>query len=656
MRLFITIALFLLSINSLFAQKAEKISKKVRTSIPLMTEHITRNCTSDLEKVDSIYHWITSNIAYDYKVLESTKPLSFQGSQTTLKSKKAVCNAYVELMRDMLKVSGIQSEYIEGYTRSFEPDYPYTLFESDHAWIAIKLDNEWKLADPTWDAGYIGRIPKKIKPYPKKWDAEDIKEKKKKKYAKKKEAYQKKIDEQDPYTDEIGFVFKPSTDYYLIHSDSFLITHLPTLPEWQLRKFTISIDQFCAKEDSVKMNLDSPVGDTLDFEPMINEYAEKSIIEKWLYTAKQGFDYNELNHGVKAVNNHNTVGVYLDSDFKKLVKKYPNIDARPMWNDLIPLTDTAMVHAKLASKLISVTTKEKLNHHKAIFKEEKNRQKVISKQISTTNKYFEKANKEIVNSNKRIKTDFKSIEEKLLKYAPYVEGKEAKEIDQSNEKLAEIFFSFDTINQKIDSLKNSILAFRENSSLQGVMNGLTEGNYHLLYANAYVSINDIDASKEIENHDTLAINSFKLATRIIIDSLLNEIQSKKYYSAVKQLEKFMKSQKPILRELESDRAIKSASSVERYMMFQVYDRLKEAKQMTRNSNGYNGFLEKNLKIIGKEVKTVSSTNTELAKSRLKRDEAIKEELTKSKERGINLYKLIQENAKKWKTELKKRVG
>ena len=96
-----------------YGQKKAKLSKKVRTSIPLLTEHVTKNCSSREEKIDSIYFWITSNIAYDYKVLESSKPLTFQGSVETLKAKKGVCNSYVELMKDMLGAVDVKSEYIE---------------------------------------------------------------------------------------------------------------------------------------------------------------------------------------------------------------------------------------------------------------------------------------------------------------------------------------------------------------------------------------------------------------------------------------------------------------------------------------------------------------------------------------------------------------
>ena len=217
-----TVLLFVLLAFSAvtFSQKEEKLPKKTRTSVKLMTQHIIEGCSSERQKVDSIYAWITSNIDYDYKKTQNTNPFKYQTSEETLKSSTAICTGYVELMQEMLEAAGIKSEMIGGYTREDEPGYNEILFEEDHAWIAINIDNKWHLADPTWDAGYIGRIPKKEKTYPKNWtkertfSTETKREKWEKKIEEKKEKFDQKISERDPYTGKIGFVNAPTKKFF----------------------------------------------------------------------------------------------------------------------------------------------------------------------------------------------------------------------------------------------------------------------------------------------------------------------------------------------------------------------------------------------------------------------------------------------------------
>lgn len=68
-------------------------------------------------------------------------------------------------MKSILDEVGVKNETVTGYIHNLNWRPGKIAMKEEHAWIAVYMDEKWTLADPTWDAGYIGRIPKKIKSY-----------------------------------------------------------------------------------------------------------------------------------------------------------------------------------------------------------------------------------------------------------------------------------------------------------------------------------------------------------------------------------------------------------------------------------------------------------------------------------------------------------
>ena len=237
------IVLILLFIIPYLAHSKDKIPRKVRKSIPLMTRYITKDCNGQEEKVKAIYNWITTNIEFDYDRLMDTKYFVGVNAKETFKSKKAISDGYNELMKAMLDEIGIQCEVVAGYVHDigWKPG-DLSLFVQ-HTWIAVKINGEWKLADPVWDSGYIGKIPYDREYKPKKHliplslyknpvRRDRVAEKRETKEVDRKD----KFDEKPKYKEEIGFVSDPTVEFLLIPSDSFLLDHLPLNPIWQLRE------------------------------------------------------------------------------------------------------------------------------------------------------------------------------------------------------------------------------------------------------------------------------------------------------------------------------------------------------------------------------------------------------------------------------------
>ena len=165
--------LFILSTNTIFAQKAtlnefSEIDKKALQLPDSLTKttdqiagYINSNFTTDKDKSRAIFIWIATNIQYD---IDNMYAINFYEKREdeiakALSTRKGVCENYASLFTDICKKSGIKSFVIEGYTKQngFADYIP-------HAWSAALIDGSWFLFDPTWGSGYVsgGKFFKKI--------------------------------------------------------------------------------------------------------------------------------------------------------------------------------------------------------------------------------------------------------------------------------------------------------------------------------------------------------------------------------------------------------------------------------------------------------------------------------------------------------------
>jgi len=651
-------------IGAVQAQKKDKIPRKIRTSPELLSNYVTKNCTSDQMKADSIYCWIINNIDYDYDVVTSSNPLHGQTSEEVLKKKETICFGYAELLIEMLAYQGIEATRIEGYTRDYDPEYEYTLINSDHAWVAINLNGKWQLADPTWDAGYIGRIPRKEKTYPKRWtkDRTFKKEQKREKWEKKIKRKMKAFDERekakDPYTDKIGFVRDTSLKYYLAHPDSFILTHLPEIPEWQLREHTLRMDQFCQPEDSVRMALSKPLGDVINYNTMIDEYMGKSIIEQWQYNADKGIEYNPENHSVVAVNYYNIVGVFLDTELKKRIKKLSNIAERPIWEELIEKADTAIVHAKLAEKQTKELNKQERDFYKDSFKSEATSQKAMNKHAEKLLKEVEDLEEEIAESNEKLNDYAQYAGERLAEYQMYRDRFPEKGEPDASRRSEEMQKILDVFNAKCETADSTMDAFEEYlgaSALQGVMDHIVEAEYQNRWANAYVSAFSIAVASDIAKHDSAAVHELELARMVLEDSVEAELFPRDVINSVKDIERYIKSQRKEMRELAEDGKAFNLDDYNRMFWAKYHQRLERCADIMGRSRSRNAFLATNLRVVEEGLDYVEASAKSLDDSREKRNEHLYENLEKEGERGEKLFKTIQTDAKAWKSEMKRRL-
>lgn len=110
-------------------------------------------------KAEAAYDWVREHIRYQkggYSRLHLSD-LEPNLALTTLEQRSGVCMGYASLTVTLFQRLGMEAIVVEGYSKirsSVEA----------HAWIAFKVEGQWQLADPTWDAGYFlnGRYAKRV--------------------------------------------------------------------------------------------------------------------------------------------------------------------------------------------------------------------------------------------------------------------------------------------------------------------------------------------------------------------------------------------------------------------------------------------------------------------------------------------------------------
>jgi Transglutaminase-like superfamily len=166
MKWIITITFLLYNLPAITQEQPDELARQ-----------LTANGKTELEKVTSIFKWITGHVSYrvkpdkklkrnksfsvknvneEYWIIddEPLKSLNERVAEDVLKNKKAVCDGYARLFKTLCDHAGINSEIILGYARS-RPLKSVQRFGVNHYWNAVMIDNKWYLLDATWASGYV---------------------------------------------------------------------------------------------------------------------------------------------------------------------------------------------------------------------------------------------------------------------------------------------------------------------------------------------------------------------------------------------------------------------------------------------------------------------------------------------------------------------
>ncbi|WP_297289767.1 transglutaminase-like domain-containing protein [uncultured Flavonifractor sp.] len=113
---------------------------------------LTAGKTSDLDKVSTIYYFVTDNFTYDYDLAKTVQSGYLPNVDQALSTKKGICFDYAAVMASMLRSQNIPCKLVVGYAG--------TIY---HAWIDVYIEGvgwvdkviyfdgkSWTMMDPTF--------------------------------------------------------------------------------------------------------------------------------------------------------------------------------------------------------------------------------------------------------------------------------------------------------------------------------------------------------------------------------------------------------------------------------------------------------------------------------------------------------------------------
>lgn len=100
-------------------KKIDLISENSESSTTFIANYISKNFTTNNDKLRAAFYWTASNISYDVENMLNQKPqTSEEKIANVLRTKKGVCMHYAELFKDITSKLGIEIVLIEGYTKT----------------------------------------------------------------------------------------------------------------------------------------------------------------------------------------------------------------------------------------------------------------------------------------------------------------------------------------------------------------------------------------------------------------------------------------------------------------------------------------------------------------------------------------------------------
>jgi hypothetical protein len=132
---------------------AKNSPEKYEKDIPTLVEYLIKPANTELEKARVLFTWVATHIKYDDKAF-NTELYPDYTPEFVLSEKKAVCEGYSNLFKALCNEAGLEAEKLIGYAKGYGYKIGDRFEKTDHAWNAIKIDNQWRLFDLTWASGF----------------------------------------------------------------------------------------------------------------------------------------------------------------------------------------------------------------------------------------------------------------------------------------------------------------------------------------------------------------------------------------------------------------------------------------------------------------------------------------------------------------------
>ncbi len=133
------------------------------------TQEITKDCTTDMEKLEAVHDWVSTNIYYDHYGLEHRDYVVVANS--VYEKGGSICEGFANLTAAMCRAAGIPCRAIEGWAYgdvNGEAEFSGNLYAYGgiaHAWNQAYVDGRWVILDTTWDGASKNSVNDKTVTY-----------------------------------------------------------------------------------------------------------------------------------------------------------------------------------------------------------------------------------------------------------------------------------------------------------------------------------------------------------------------------------------------------------------------------------------------------------------------------------------------------------
>ncbi|TXC81670.1 transglutaminase domain-containing protein [Luteibaculum oceani] len=660
------LAAFLLLSLSLFSSPKEhnEIPKKIRESVPELAQYLTADFKSEREKVRALYTWVINNIEYDYEKTQKGKVTFFNGPENVLKEQKAVCTGYVFLLGALLSEVDIEWEEVQGYTNSGAPYFIPSIVLDDHAWIAIKINGKWELADPTWDAGYIGSLYKEKEP-----DPVDKQEK----YIKRIEEQNKKLKEKGrdlikvpevntdtvkEYTGKIGFVKDPGYSWFLVSSDSFLTRHLPSNPMWQLRHDTLGVRDFVQGPKRVKMHCEKMYDNSFyPYEEVLHQYEQLEYLEKLIFLAEDAIAYFPNNSRTKALRYFRFLQILNDEEYRKFIKEnIPERESRGMFTRMKEVMDTTMNYIEITRKNEYVREREWDSFYKQSYKLTSKRDKQYIASYESEKELHDKSEDLLEKEQERLEKEQSKIAYEKIKFKkkyPYVVQNVDTVVDKSFRTLSPNAEALATLGEEFEILEAEWLENIDAPALLEIQFRNQFNVFLLEKRKEALTQKFVEYNRFIDTLDRRLQKNFDALDRLYSEELKQEMLPIEFFKICKQITGKSKVLLEELRLKQINGEIKDIEVVEEVVNNFVYAYWRRLEALNQDGYSFIDWNENYLKEVQKDwrkLAVLTKVQPKLNKAKLK---FLEEEFENSHKREIDMTEMVEEKTEDWKKEIDK---
>jgi len=196
----ISVTAVITAASGVHAQQDRRNAKQIAdsTEIASLAREITAKASTDSARASALYQWVATNIRYDAESFLKGR-ITDDHAEFVYRNRIGVCAGYVALYTRMATEAGVETKSIKGYAKGYGYASGQGTKKANHAWVGVRLENGWKLVDPTWGAGVLrdGKF-------------------------------------------EATFIW----DYFMADPEALVLSHFPEEDEWQLVRSPLERRQF----------------------------------------------------------------------------------------------------------------------------------------------------------------------------------------------------------------------------------------------------------------------------------------------------------------------------------------------------------------------------------------------------------------------------